>query len=202
MVVRSDLDERRTEEVDGFVVPELLLLDAPTTPCLHRLGPPLAPHDGAEVRMPSRPAAASIRSSYVTSWPSSDPNRCAVARWIASRVRSSHGSSVAAATSTRSLIRASSISAKTDRPAATAAVPAGRSARSTSARASALETSGRRRRRWRLRAADSGSATASFTIADESRYVRAISAHRGGGEPTPGTAVPILPATPAVVEGR
>ena len=56
----------------------------------------------------------------------------------------------------------------TSSPRATAASPLGISARATSVRASALLTSGWRRARWRRSADDSGSATASLTIADES----------------------------------
>ena len=41
----------------------------------------------------------------------------------------------------------------------------------TSVRASALETRGRRRRRWVRSAVDSASSTTSFTMAEESRYV-------------------------------
>src|SRR5580658_4869576 len=51
------------------------------------------------------------------------------------------------------------------------AAPSTRTARATSVRASALETSGRLRRKCPRRAVDSGSRTTSFTIADESRYV-------------------------------
>src|SRR5439155_6393524 len=61
--------------------------------------------------------------------------------------------------------------ARTSWPRRTASGPSGSSARATSVRASALEMSVRRRRRYRRRAWDSGSRTASFTRAEESRYV-------------------------------
>ena len=72
-------------------------------------------HSGAAILIPRPFAAAAMRSSYVTSWPNSAPNRRAVARWTASSVRSSAGSRTAASASTRSLRRASSRSERTAR---------------------------------------------------------------------------------------
>ena len=73
--------------------------------------------------------------------------------------------------STRSEIRTNSSRERTSTPRRCASPPFGSSARNTSARASAVETNGRRRRRYARRSPDSGSRATSFTIAEESRYV-------------------------------
>src|SRR5262245_16066970 len=90
---------------------------------------------------------------------------------MASSDRSAAGSRRPAARSSRSLTRTSSNLASTSSPRRTARSPSGNKARITSVRARALDASGRRRRRCLRSALDSGSRTASFTIADESRYV-------------------------------
>src|SRR6266508_2096787 len=81
------------------------------------------------------------------------------------------GSMEPAAVSTRSFTRARSSRVSTSWPRATTSGPRGRSALATSVCAKALEIRGRRRRKDRRRAADSGSRTTSFTMAEESRYV-------------------------------
>src|SRR6266542_4056764 len=81
------------------------------------------------------------------------------------------GSMEPAAVNTRSFTRARSSRVSTSWPRATTSGPRDRSARATSVCAKALEIRGRRRRKYRRRAADSGSRTTSFTMAEESRYV-------------------------------
>ena len=124
---------------------------------------------GACVAIPMAVAAAAILASYVTRRRRLGPSCFIVARWMASSDRTSAGSRDPASARTRSLIRRTSTRRRTSTPRSTAAGPKGRRARATSVRASALTTSGVRRRRYRRRATDSGSTTASFTIAEESR---------------------------------
>ena len=87
--------------------------------------------------------------SYDTRQASDSSNRAAVARWMASRVRSVFGSSRPARTSTRSLIRTSSTSARTCSARRRPTSPTWIIARATSALARALDTSTRRRRKRR-----------------------------------------------------
>ena len=99
--------------------------------------------------------------------------------------RTSNGNSTPAALRMRSLTRIMSTRLRTVRPRARAASPSRSSARRTSVRARALEIKGVRRRRCRRSAIDSGSSTTSLTIADESRYVAAVSVRCPGNEQGP-----------------
>src|SRR5689334_12887450 len=121
---------------------------------------------------------------------------------MASSVLTPTGSSVAASSRTRLLIRTRSSRVSTLRPAATAFSPPGRRALKTSARTRELVTSGRRRRRYRRRATDSASRTASLTIADESRYVAAISVLHAGAAPKPPREIRPPSAEPTALAGR
>jgi hypothetical protein len=106
------------------------------------------------------------------------------------RVTSSTGSSVPAAARMRSLIRIKSSRASTPWPRRTAGSPSGSSARRTSARERWIPSG--RQRRYLRKAADSGSATTSLTIADESRWTARsrFTARRPAAAQGPGRLLP------------
>ena len=125
---------------------------------------------GAATVRPASPAAACSRRSYVTK--ASSPSRdSAVARCTASRLRSDFGASRPAARRTGSSRATRAIRSKICSACSTVASFASVrcSARSTSTRASPLETRSACAARYWRRAPDSGSETASFTMAEESR---------------------------------
>src|SRR5438105_7735977 len=104
--------------------------------------------------------------------PARSSSVCAVARWIASSVRSSAGRSRTAAASTASsiLTRATRARTRAARRRTGAEAPILLTARRTSTRASALETRSGHPPRKDRRAAVSASVATSFTSAEESRY--------------------------------
>ena len=120
---------------------------------------------------PAALAADASLASYVMRPESWGARERAVARWIASRVRSSRGSFDAVVT-TPSSSRTNAIRRRMDsaRSATARLAPDRSTARSTSTLARTLETvSGSERRVW-TSALVSGSGTTSFTMAEESRY--------------------------------
>ena len=125
---------------------------------------------GAATARPTATAAACSRRSYVTK--ASSPSRdSAVARCTASRLRSDFRGSRAAARRTGSSRATRPIRSKICSACSTVAAFASVrcSACSTSTRASPLETRSACATRYWRRAPDSGSVTASFTMAEESR---------------------------------
>ncbi len=102
--------------------------------------------------------------------PRSSPSERAVARWMASRVRSSVGWIAEAERTTRSPSSTSAIRERTVRARRTVPPPRRLATRSTSIRAITLDTRSGQDLRSSRRALVSGSDTTSFTMAEESRY--------------------------------
>jgi hypothetical protein len=123
----------------------------------------------------------------------------AVARWIASSVRSSRGRSLEAVVTTSSPSCTNAMRPRMDsaRSATARLAPDRRTARSTSTLARTLETVSGSKRRVSTSAPVSASGTTSFTMAEESRYsttsplqslgpLLAEGVAEAGGDPAPG----------------